>query len=80
MSIKPRDGAFEEIYNAGSSHDHGNCELCDALERRLAEAERCGHMLAMRLLQSSEVLDDRERAAQDFFLQKDVVKRVLEMP
>ncbi len=24
---------------SGSSHDHGNCELCDALERQLAEAQ-----------------------------------------
>ena len=50
----------------------------DMARARLAEAERCGYALAMRLLQSSIVLDDEERVAQDFFLQSAGVKRVPE--
>ncbi len=35
----PGPGVSGSKPREGDQHDHGNCELCDALERLLAEAQ-----------------------------------------
>lgn len=68
----PRSGQFYDKFRCGTKvwHDpHIPVERTPACyERKIAALRSAGHILAMRLLQSSLDFEDDERAAMDAFL------------
>ena len=65
--LRDLDENAEVDRRRGFMHDS---EMWARAAAAIRESQRAGYIVAMRLLQSSEVLDDKARAAWDHFLTK----------